>query len=74
VEGTVYGFRVKGVEVADGAKVTKMAEKAKVSKGVQGIQMTTRHVIWPVAENAKMAEMPNMTARHVMQGLGKVKV
>jgi hypothetical protein len=34
MEGSIYGFRVKGVEVTDGAKVTKMAEKAKVSKGI----------------------------------------
>jgi hypothetical protein len=32
MEGKVYGFKVKGIEVTDGAKATKMAEKAKVSK------------------------------------------
>ena len=42
VEESIYGFRVQGVEVADDAKVTKMAEKAKGSKG---IQMTARHVM-----------------------------
>jgi RNA:NAD 2'-phosphotransferase (TPT1/KptA family) len=49
--------------------------------------MTARHVIQPVAEkgvwitarhvihlSAEMANMLNMTARHVMQGLGKVAV
>jgi hypothetical protein len=93
MEGSIYGFRVKGVKVADGAEVTEMAEmagmsemakKAKVSKG---IQMTARHVILPVAEKgvqmttrhviclvAKMPIMPNMTARHVMWGLGKFAV
>jgi hypothetical protein len=74
MEGSIYGFRVKGVEVADGAKVTKMAEKAKMSEGVQGIQTTARYVVWPVAKNAEMAKMPNMTVRHVMRGLGKVAV
>ena len=93
IEGSIYGFRVEGVEVADGAEVTEMAEmaemsemakKAKVSKGIQmtarhiilpvaekGVQMTTRHVIHLVAE---MPIMPDMTARHVMQGLGEFAV
>ena len=84
MEGSVYGFWVKGVEVTDGAEVTKMAEKAKVSDGIQmtarlviqpiaekGVWMTTRHVIYLVAE---MAEVSDMTARHVMHSLGKVAV
>jgi hypothetical protein len=32
VEGSIYGFRVEGVKVADDAKVTKMAEKAGMSE------------------------------------------
>jgi hypothetical protein len=66
VEGSIYGFRVEGVEVADGAEVTEMAEKAKMSEGVQGIQMTARHVVRPVGKNTEMAKMPDMTARYVM--------
>jgi hypothetical protein len=35
----------------------------------------TRHAtICLVSKKSKMAEMPNMTARHVMRGLGKVAV
>jgi hypothetical protein len=84
VEESIYGFRVQGVEVADDAKVTKMAEKAKGSKG---IQMTARHVIWPVAEKgvqmtarhviclvAEMAGVSVMTTRYVMCSLGEVAV
>ena len=84
MEGNVYGFRVKGVKVTNGAEVTEMAEKAKGSKGIwmtarhviqpvakNGVRITARHVICPVAE---MPEMPDMTIRHVMQGLGKVAV
>jgi RNA:NAD 2'-phosphotransferase (TPT1/KptA family) len=84
VKGSIYGFWVKGVEVTDGAEVTKMAKKAKVS---EGIQMTARHVIQPIAEKgvwmttrhvihlvAEMAEVSDMTARHVMHSLGKVAV
>ena len=40
VEGSVYGFGVKGVEVtkvAKKAKITEVAEMAKISKRVQGI-------------------------------------
>jgi hypothetical protein len=83
MEGKVYGFRVEGIKVTDGAEVTEMAEKAKVSEmvemaemakipeRVQGIQMTTRHVIQPVA---KMAKASIKTARHVMWSLGEVAV
>jgi hypothetical protein len=93
MEGSVYGFRVKGVEVANGAKVTEIAEKAgmsemaKKAKGSEGIWMTTRHVIWPIAKKgvwmttrhviclvAKMAKVSVMTARHVICSLGKVAV
>ena len=102
MEGSAYRFRVEDVKVADGAKVTKMAEKARMSKmakkarmskmaekakGSKGIQMTTRHVIWPVAEKdvqmtarhviclvAKMAEVSVMTARHVTCSLGEIAV
>jgi hypothetical protein len=45
VKGTIYGFWVEGVEVADGAKITKMAKKAEMSKGVQEVWMTARHVM-----------------------------
>jgi hypothetical protein len=76
IEGNIYGFRVEGVEVTNGAKVTEMAEMAEMSKMVQ---MTTRHVIHPIAKNSEkseMAEKSNMTARHVMPddepGNGKV--
>jgi hypothetical protein len=66
MEGDVYGFRVKGIEVtevAEKAEITKVAEMAEMAKGVQGIWMTTRHVIWPVTEKA---EVLIKTARHVM--------
>jgi hypothetical protein len=57
VKGDVYGFGVKDVEI------TEVAEMAKMAKGVRGIQMTARHVIWPVTEKAKVFIK---TARHVM--------
>jgi hypothetical protein len=44
VEGDVYGFGVKDVEI------TKVAEKAEMAERVRIIWMTTRHVIWPVTE------------------------
>jgi hypothetical protein len=47
VEGDVYGFGVKDVEI------TEVAEMAKMTEGVQGIQATARHVVRPVAEMAK---------------------
>jgi hypothetical protein len=78
MEGSIYGFRVEGIEVTDGAKVTEMAEMAEVSEMAEKarvskvIQMTTRHVIWPVAEKA---EISIKTTRHVMwRSLGKVAV
>jgi hypothetical protein len=70
IEGDIYWVRVEGVKVTDDAKVTKMAEMAKMFKVAQ---MTARHVIHPVAENAKKSKMPEMsimTARHVMCSLG----
>jgi hypothetical protein len=51
MEGSIYRFRVEGVEVTNGAEVTKMAKKARMSKMAEkaevfkGIQMTARHVI-----------------------------
>ena len=66
MEGKVYGFRVKGVEVtkvAEKAEITKVAKMAKIPKRVPGIRMTARHVIWPVTEKA---EISIKTARHVM--------
>jgi hypothetical protein len=57
VKGDVYGFGVKDVEI------TEVAEMAKMAKGVRGIQMTARHVIWPVTEKAKVFIK---TTRHVM--------
>jgi hypothetical protein len=57
VEGKVYGFRVEDVEI------TKVAKMAKMTKRVQGIQMTTKHIIWPVTEKA---EISIKTARHVI--------
>jgi hypothetical protein len=85
MKGDVYGFRVKGVKVTNGAKVTEMAEMAEVSKitemtarhvivgpvAKKVVQMTARHVIHPVFE---MAEVSVMTARYVMRNLGKVEV
>jgi hypothetical protein len=69
VEGNVYGFRVKGVEVTNGAEVTKMAKEAEVSEMTE---MTTGHVIiGPVADMSKGIWM---TARHVTYSLGKVAV
>jgi hypothetical protein len=77
MKGSVYGFWVEGVKVANGAEVTEMAEKAGMSKMAEkaevskGIWMTARHVICPGAE---MAEVSVMTARHVMHSLGEVAV
>jgi hypothetical protein len=66
MEGKVYGFRVEVIEVtevAEKAEITEVAEMAKMTERVQGIWMTTRHVIWPVTEKAKVFIK---TARHVM--------
>jgi len=75
VEGKVYGFRVEDVEVtkvakkariitvAKKARITKVAKMAKMTKRVQEIQMTTKHIIWPVTEKA---EISIKTARHVI--------
>jgi hypothetical protein len=66
VEGKVYGFRVEDVEITKVAKkagITKVAKMAKMAKRVQGIQMTTKHIIWPVTEKA---EISIKTARHVI--------
>jgi hypothetical protein len=60
VEGDVYGFGVKDIEiteVAEKARITEVAEMAKMTKGVRGIQTTTRHVVQLVAEMAKVSEM-----------------
>jgi hypothetical protein len=63
IEGDIYGFQVKGVEVTKMAKVSKMTET------------TTRHVIIGlIAKNTEMAKMFIMTARHVMCSLGKPAV
>jgi hypothetical protein len=52
--------------------VTEVAEKAEIPERVQGIWMTTRHVIQPVTEKAKVSIK---TARHVMwRCLGRVAV
>jgi hypothetical protein len=71
----VYGFGVKDIEITEVAEKAKVAEKAEVAKKakvaetpkmperVQGIQMTTRHVIWSLT---KKAEVFIKTARHVM--------
>jgi hypothetical protein len=63
VEGKVYGFGVEDIEI------TKVAEVAKMTEGVRGIHTTTRHVVQPLAEMAKvskMAEASIKTAMHVM--------
>jgi hypothetical protein len=52
VEGDVYGFGVKNIEI------TEVAEMAEIPKRVQGIWMTARHVI--------QAEVFIKTARHVI--------
>jgi hypothetical protein len=57
VEGSIYGFGVKIIEV------TKVAKKAKIPKRVQGIWTTTRHVVRPVTEKA---EISIKTARHIV--------
>jgi hypothetical protein len=74
VEGDVYGSGVKGIEVtevAEKAKITEVAKIVEITERVQGIWMTARHVIQPVA---KMAEASIKTARHVMWSLGEVAV
>jgi hypothetical protein len=63
VEGDVYGFRVEDIEI------TKVAKMAEMTKGVQEIHTTARHVVWPLAKMAevsKMAKASIKTARHVM--------
>jgi hypothetical protein len=75
VEGSVYGFGVKGVEVtkvAKKAEITEVAKMAKITERVQGIWTTTRHVIQPVTKKAKISIK---TTRHVMwRSLGRVAV
>jgi hypothetical protein len=75
VEGKVYRFGVKDIEitkvakkaritkVAEKARITEVAEMAEMTKGVRGICTTARHVVQPMAE---MAEASIKTARHVM--------
>jgi hypothetical protein len=60
MEGKIYRFGVKDIEITE---VAEKAEMAEMIKGVRGIQMTARHVIWPVTEKAKVLIK---TARHVM--------
>jgi hypothetical protein len=63
----VYGFGVEDVEIT---KVAEMAEMAKMFRMI--IQMTTRHVIWPITEYVRGIRM---TARHVIRPLAeKAKV
>jgi hypothetical protein len=63
VEGDVYGFGVEDVEITE---VAKMAEMAKMFRMI--IQMTTRHVIWPITEYVRGIRM---TARHVIRPLAE---
>jgi hypothetical protein len=52
-----------------------MAGMSKLSEMSKDYIRATRHAtICSVSEKSEMAEMPNMTARHVMRGLGKVAV
>jgi hypothetical protein len=54
------------------AKMARMSRMSKLSEMSEDyIRATRRATIRPVSE---MADMPNMTARHVMRGLGKVAV
>jgi hypothetical protein len=49
-----------------------MAEMAKMSEDyVRAARHATVH---PVSEMSEMTNMPDMTIRHVMQGLGEVAV
>jgi hypothetical protein len=72
IEGKVYGFGTKDVEiteVAEKAGITEAAEMAEMTEEVQGIHTTARHVVQPVAEMAKVSEMAKAsikTTRHVM--------
>jgi hypothetical protein len=66
MEGDVYRFRVKDIEiteVAEKAEITEVAKMAEMTEGVRGIHTTARHVVQPLAE---MAEASIKTARHVM--------
>jgi hypothetical protein len=74
-QGRVKCRRVEGIEVTNIAEVTKMAEMAgmsELSEMSKDYVRAARHAtIYPVS---KMPDMPDMTARHVMWGLGEVAV
>jgi hypothetical protein len=56
MEGDVYRFGVKDIEITEVAKkaeITEVAEMAEMTEGVRGIRTTTRHVVRPVAEMAE---------------------
>jgi hypothetical protein len=55
--------------------MAEMAGMSELSKMSEDYVRATRHAtICPVSKKSEMAEMPNMTTRHVMQGLGEVAV
>jgi hypothetical protein len=57
------------------AEMTGMSELSEMSKDY--VRATRHATICPVSkmsEKSEMTKMPDMTARHVMQGLGKVAV
>jgi hypothetical protein len=62
-------IRVKSVKVTDIAKVTEMAKMAGMSKDY--VRAARHATIHPVS---KMADMSNMTTRHVMCSLSEPAV
>jgi hypothetical protein len=52
-----------------------MAEMARMSKEyIRAARHIIIHPVSKMSEKSKMTDMPNMTARHVMRGLGEVAV
>jgi hypothetical protein len=55
--------------------MVEMAGMSKLSKMSEDYIRAVRHAtIHPVSKKSKMAKMPDMTTRHVMQGLGESAV
>jgi hypothetical protein len=69
VEGDVYGFRVKDVEITEVAKKAEITEVAEMAEMFQMIiWRTARHVLWLITEYVRGIRM---TARHVIRPLAE---
>jgi hypothetical protein len=55
--------------------MAEMAGMSKLSEMSKDYVRAARHAtVHPVSKMSEMTKMPDMTARHVMQGLGEVAV